>query len=71
MKKFLRAFLRKRVQGALIVVITFALQQFDAANASEIARSVLIVLQALGALWGIYGVVDANPGHNGKVGREV
>jgi len=66
MKKFLRSFLRKRVQGALIVVITFALQQFDAANANEIARSVLVVLQALGAMWGIYGVVDANPGHNGK-----
>lgn len=66
MKKFLRSFLRKRVQGALIVVITFALQQFETANANEIARSVLVVLQALGAMWGIYGVVDANPGHNGK-----
>lgn len=66
MKKFLRSFLRKRVQGALIVVITFALRQFDAANANEIASSILIILQAFGAIWGIYGMVDANPGHNGK-----
>ena len=63
MKKFLRAFLRKRVQGALIVVIAFALQQFDTANANEIAKSIIIIIQALGAIWGVYGVVDANPGH--------
>ena len=63
MRKFLKSFMRKRVQGALIVMITFALQQFDAANANEIAKSVIIIIQALGAIWGVYGVVDANPGH--------
>ena len=63
MKKFLRSFLRKRVQGAIVVMITFMLQQFDAANANEVARSIIIIMQALGAIWGVYGVVDANPGH--------
>ena len=66
MKKFLRAFLRKRVQGAMVVVITFVLQQFDAANASEIAKAVIVIIQVLGAMWGVYGMVDAAPGHNGK-----
>ena len=64
MKKFLRAFLRKRVQGALIVMITFMFQQFDAVNANELANAVVVILQALGAFWGVYGLVDAFPGDN-------
>ncbi len=66
MKKFLKSFMRKRVQGALVVVITFALQQLEIVNANEIAGSVIVILQAIGAMWGVYGMVDANPGHNGK-----
>jgi len=64
MKKFLRAFLRKRVQGALIVMITFMFQQFGADNASELANAVIVIIQAFGAFWGVYGLVDAFPGEN-------
>ncbi len=64
MKKFLRAFLRKRVQGALIIVITVILKQFGVGDANTVANSILVILQALGAIWGVYGMVDAHPGRS-------
>ena len=67
MKKFLKAFLRKRVQGALVILITFMLQQFDAVNANEVANAIITILQAMGAFWGVYGLVDAHPGKNEPV----
>ena len=66
MKKFLKQLKAKRVQGAFVFILTFALQQFGVAEASELANSVLVILQALGIGWGVIGVVDAYPGHNGK-----
>lgn len=66
MKKFLRAFLRKRAQGAFVVVLVWLLQQFGIVVPDTVYNSIMILVQALGAIWGIYGVVDAFPGHNGK-----
>ena len=63
MKKFLKQFARKRVQGALVFLIVWVLQQFNVAGGEKLAESVLILIQAFGAIWGVYGFVDAHPGH--------
>ena len=64
MKKFLRQFALKRVQGAFLFVLAFVLQQFGVAEGQQLAESALILIQAFGGIWGVYGIVDAYPGHD-------
>ena len=65
MEKVLTILRRKRVQGAVVIAVIWILQQLGVdADKSSIAHTLLIIIQALGGLWGIWGVVDAYPGHN-------
>lgn len=66
MKNFVRVFTKKRVQGAFVIVFVWLLQQFGVVVPDTVYNSLLVLVQALGAIWGIYGMVDAYPGHNGK-----
>ena len=64
MKKLLKILRRKRIQGAIVVGVTFLLDQLGIVSVeAQTAQTVNTVVQALGAIWGIYGMVDAAPGH--------
>ena len=66
MKKIVKIFAYKRVQGAFIIVLVWLLQQFGIIMPETVQNSLAILIQALGALWGIYGAVDAFPGDKRK-----
>ena len=61
--KIIKQFAKKRVQGAAIIVLVWALQQFGVVVPDTVQHSISILLQAFGAVWGVYGIVDAHPGH--------
>ena len=64
MKKLLKILKRKRIQGAIVVGVTFLLDQLGIVTTeAQTAQTVLTLVQTLGAIWGIYGMVDAAPGH--------
>ena len=63
-RKLLRVLSHKRIQGALAIVVVGLLKVFGVeAGQAELANSIYIIVGSAGALWGIWGSVDANPGH--------
>ena len=61
-KKLIKMLSHRRIQGAIVIGIIWLLQQLNViVDEASIAKSVLIVIQALGALWGVWGIVDADP----------
>ena len=64
MPKLLKILKRKRIQGVLVVGITLILDALGIETLeAQTAQTVMTLVQTLGIIWGIYGVVDANPGH--------
>ena len=66
MPKILKILKRKRIQGAIVVGVTLILDSLGIQTLeAENAAAVMKIIEVLGALWAIYGVVDAAPGHGG------
>lgn len=63
-KKLFRILSHKRIQGALAVLVVGLLKVFGVeVGQAELSDSIYIIIGSAGALWHIWGNVDAAPGH--------